>query len=133
DRFIDFHLHAPALTSVSMSERPAELTVEFRPGLVDPMVTPALGNDLVVLSPQDGATVSVPILVTGYVRDFDSRVLVLVTAGANVLIEQIAITAEGERGWLEFGTSLSIPRGPVLVFVGDDEPGGLNGVVIPVT
>ncbi len=133
DRFIDFHLRAPALTSVAMSEGPAEISVEFRPGIVDPLTGPAMDDHLVVLSPRDGATVSVPIPVTGYVREFDSRVLVLVTAGANVLQEQIATTAEGERGWLEYRLTLSLPRGPVLVFVGEDEPGRLNGVVIPVT
>lgn len=132
--FIDLHLNAPVWVRMITGQAPARIEIEMIPGIVDPTVRPNVSENLVVISPQEGVRSRVPILVTGYARGFDSGVLVMATSGANILYEQVLEPAQGP-GWVEFRISLSLPPGPVLVFVGEDQPGpaGLAGVVIPMT
>jgi len=134
DTFIDFHLRNPVLVRMTTAHAPARIELELWPGIVDPTARPTVTGSLVVISPQDGTRRGVPIPVTGYALGFTSGVLVMATAGTSVLYEQVQQTADGP-GWVEFRVSLSLPRGPALVFVGEDQPGpaGLAGVVIPIT
>lgn len=131
--FIDFHLSSPALARVVALATPAEVTVELRPGIVDPTFHPSVSDRLVITSPQEGSQVSPPIRVGGYSRQFEEGVLVIATSGTTILHEELIPASSA--GWSEFRTSLQLQPGPVLVFIGEDQPGpsGLAGVIIPVT
>lgn len=133
--FVDLHLGVSALARVTVHESPAEVVIELRPGILDPVARPSISERLVVTSPVEGARVALLVRVGGYARSFGDGVLIIATAGANILHEQSAETPDNTTGWVEYRATLSLPRGPVLIFVGEDEPGpaGLAGIVIPVT
>lgn len=135
EMFVDLHLAGPTLARVTTEGSPAGVLVELRPGIVDPVSRPLVTDRLIVVSPQEGSRLPVPVVVAGYSRSFDEGVLVIATAGTEILYERMLEPVLRTTGWVEFQVSLVLARGPVLIFVGEDEPGpgGLVGLVIPVT
>lgn len=133
--YIDLHLTGPTRIRLTAFDTPARVVVEMLPGVIPFASRPIVGDGLVVTRPLEGSTSASPIIVAGYVRGFEDGVLVIATAGTETLYEQITPLTPDVHGWIEFRTILSLPSGPILVFVGEDPPGPglLSGVVIPMT
>jgi hypothetical protein len=133
--FIDLHLTGPVRVRVSAFGTPARVVVELLPGVIPVTSRPIVGERLVVTRPLEGSSSASPVIVAGYARNFDDGVLVIATAGTETLYEQTFPLTADVTGWIEFRAILSVPSGPILVFVGEDPPGPglLSGVVIPMT
>lgn len=130
--FIDLHLASPAQARVVVSSSPARLTLHLQPGIVEHPAAPATSDAVVVASPLDGAEVETAVEVNGYVRGDEADVLVIATAGDEVVAKTSAAVAEPLDTWGEFRAALELPAGDVSVFVGEEGPagGGLEGVAI---
>ncbi len=133
--FIDIHLAAPAQARVTVESSPARLILDLQPGIVDYPTRAALSALTVVVSPSDISTGSSPVSIRGYARTFESNVLLIATAGGEVVAEDFTTAADSESTWGEFRTNIVLPPGEVSLFVGeeDQEHGGLEGVTISLT
>lgn len=133
--FIDMHLSAPAQTRIRTSNSPAELEIEYQPGIVD-YALKVESTDLVVLtSPADGAPAEAPIGIEGYSRTFEANVLILVTTGDQLIEETFTTAADYVDTWGEFRTEVTLDPGDYSLFVGDEsaQDGSLQGVTIDLT
>lgn len=131
--FVDLHLTGPVRARLSAADGPARVDLELLPGIIGLSAVPEMSDHLIVVRPYNGSTSQAPILVAGYARGFGAGVLVIATAGAEILYERTVPAAPVEFGWAEFRAVVDIPSGPILLFVGEDlpGPGGLAGLVIP--
>jgi hypothetical protein len=132
--FVDVLLSDPAKARVDVTSSPAAITVELQPGIVDHPTGPEIVDDLVLMSPLDGAATGRTTTVAGYARGFAEGVIVIATSGDAVLGEHRLPPAEDEWMWTEFTTELALDPGTVNLFVGEQLPGtGLEGVSVTLT
>jgi hypothetical protein len=133
--FVDLHLAAPAAARARVTSEPARLTVDLRPGFVE-FKGRALADDVVVVvSPNDGASVPAETAATGYARTFEANVLTIVTQAGQVVSEASTSAADWTATWGEFSQALSLPAGSVSLFVGQASPqdGSLQGITLDLT
>jgi len=130
--FIDIHLAAPAQARVVVESSPAQLVLDLQPGIVDYPTRPALSDFAVVVAPADTSSAPGPVFIGGYARTFESNVLLIATAGGEVVAEEFTTAADSVATWGEFRAEMVLPTGNVSLFVGDEnqEDGSLEGVTI---
>lgn len=130
--FVDLHLSAPAAVRASSSSSPARLTLELRPGFVPFDGESAVDDRLVLTSPTGGSEVGVSTQFLGYARTFEANVVAIVTQDDGVVAEVDTTAADSIETWGEFRLGLTLPPGPVSVFLGevDADNGGLDGVTV---
>ncbi len=133
--FIDFYLAAPAQASVSTTWSPARITLWLQPGIVDYPSGSTINDMVVVTTPQDRTRAGSPVVVEGYARTFESTVLLIATAGNELLAQEHTTAADSVDTWGEFRAVLELEPGPVSLFVGSESPedGSLEGVTISLT
>lgn len=133
--FIDLHLDAPAQSRVEVASSPAQLTLHLQPGIVEYPTPPAISAFVVITSPLDGALVPTTVDLSGYSRSFESNVLIIATAGDEVVAETFTTAADSLETWGEYRATLVLPEGETSVFVGDESPndGSLEGIAIRLT
>ena len=130
--FVDLHLAGPTQARVRIEKSPAKVTLDLQPGIVEYPTAPAYSDLAVLLTPLDGETVGGPLSFSGYTRTFESNVLIIATAGDEVVAEAFTTAAGGLETWGEFQTDVVLSPGDLSLFVGDEnaEDGGLEGVTI---
>lgn len=127
--FVDLHLASPAAVRVSSSSSPARLTLELRPGFVDFEGESSFADEVVLVSPTGGSTVGAATRFIGYAQTTEGAVGAIVTQDGVVVTEGETTAVESPNVWGEFRLDLTLPLGPVTVFVGDaDDEQGLDGV-----
>ena len=133
--YIDLHLASPAQARISVESSPARLVVDLQPGIVEYPTAVAIGDGVVVVSPLDESTQSTVFAVSGYARTFEANVLLIATAGGEVVDQTFTSSADYLETWGEFAADLVIPSGEVSLFVGEKSPvdGTLQGVTITLT
>ena len=94
--------------SVSNPRRHA-LVVDLQPGIVEYPTAVAIGDGVVVVSPLDESTQSTVFAVTGYARTFEANVLLIATAGGEVVDQTFTSSADYLETWGEFAADLVIP------------------------
>lgn len=133
--FIDLHLAAPAQARIRVDGSPARVTLDLQPGIVEYPIVATASDIVVVVTPLDTGVVTPTIEVTGYARTFESNVMIIATAGDQLVAEMNTTAAGGLETWGEFRARVVLPPGEVSLFVGDEnaEDGGLEGVTISLT
>jgi hypothetical protein len=132
--FVDLHLSAPALATVTTSSSPARIIVSLEPGGSDYAGTPAVAVNVVLVTPLEGP-VEVPVLVNGYSRNFEANTIGRIVQGADVLAEGFTTAADWTETWGEFNLTLEpAGSGAADLFVGEQsaQDGSDRGVVIPI-
>ena len=132
--FVDLHLRASAAARASISNSPARLTLELQPGNEDIEEFAATSDLAVVVVPPEGSTVGGSVDVSGYARTFESNVLIIATAGDDLIAETSVTAADSELTWGEFEATVELPAGEASIFAGEEdaEDGGLVGVTVNV-
>lgn len=133
--FIDFHLTAPAFARVAITNSPARMSLELH-AASDPLTAPAVVADrVVVVTPSVASETPTEIEVTGYARVFEANVLLVATMGSEVVAEESTIAADSTATWGEFRAPMTLPQGPVSLFVGEQSPedGALHGANLDLT
>lgn len=128
--FVDLHLARPAAVRARVSDSPARLTVDLRPGFLDFSGSSTVGDEVVLVSPPAGAEVDPLTSFTGYARSGGSPLGIVVTQGGVVMVEADTLTATSPSGWVEFRHQIALPDGEVSVFVGEQGPDGADGVSV---
>ena len=133
--FIDLHLAAPAQARIHVDGSPARVTLDLQPGIVEYPIAATASDIVVLVTPLDTGVVTPTIEVTGYARTFESNVMIIATAGDQLVAEINTTAAGGLETWGEFRARVVLPPGEVSLFVGDEnaEDGGLEGVTISLT
>lgn len=133
--FIDFHLAAPAQARIEVASSPASLTLHLQPGLVEYATGPAISDLVVITAPLEGAVVPTSIDIAGYSRTFEATVLVIATAGNEVVAQTFTTAADWLETWGEFETTLDLMPAETSIFVGDESPedGSLEGITLKLT
>jgi hypothetical protein len=133
--FVDLHLAGPAQARIRTEGTPARVILDLQPGIVEFPTAPAYSDLAVVVTPLDSEILGGTLLVSGYTRTFESNVLIIATAGNEVVAETFTTAAGGLETWGEFQTEIVLPPGNLSLFVGDEnaEKGGLEGVTISLT
>lgn len=132
--FVDLHLSAPALATVTTSSSPAQIVISLEPGGSDYAGIPAIGPNVVVVTPVEGP-VEVPVVINGYSRNFEANTLGRILQGANLLAEGNTTAADWSETWGEFDLTLDpAGSGPADLFVGElsAQDGSERGVVFPI-
>ncbi|MGB7860078.1 MAG: Gmad2 immunoglobulin-like domain-containing protein, partial [Acidimicrobiia bacterium] len=82
--------------------------------------------------PAEGTSTESPVLIEGYARTFESNVLIIATAGDQVVAEEFTTAADSVATWGQFRAQVELPPGETALFIGDEnqEDGGLEGVTI---
>ena len=132
--FVDLHLAGPTQARIQTEGTPARVTLDLQPGIVEYPTAPAYSDLAVVVTPLDGGIVPTTVSVSGYVRTFESTVLIIATVGDQVVAETFTTASGGLVTWGEFQTDVVLSPGEVSLFVGDENAeGGLEGVTINLT
>ena len=132
--FVDLHLSAPALATVTTSSSPARIIVSLEPGGSDYAGTPTVAVNVVLVTPLEGP-VETPVLVNGYSRNFEANTIGRIVQGADVLAEGFTTAADWTETWGEFNLTLEpAGSGAADLFVGEQsaQDGSDRGVVIPI-
>ena len=132
--FVDLHLSAPALASVTTNSSPAQIVISLEPGGLDYPGSPAVAVNVVVITPVEGP-VELPVVVNGYSRNFEANTIGRIVQGANVLAEGFTTAADWSETWGEFTLTLDPGgSGPADLFVGEQsaQDGSDRGVMIPI-
>ena len=132
--FVDLHLSAPALATVTTSSSPARVIISLEPGGSDYAGTPAIATNVVLVTPIEGA-VEVPVVVNGYSRNFEANTIGRIVQGTDVLAEGFTTAADWTETWGEFDLTLEpAGSGAADLFVGEQsaQDGSDRGVVIPI-
>ena len=132
--FVDLHLSAPALATVTTSSSPAQIVISLEPGGSDYAGSAAIAVNVVVVTPFEGP-VDVPVVVNGYSRNFEANTIGRIVQGANVLAEGFTTAADWTETWGEFELILEpAGSGAADLFVGEQsaQDGSDRGVVIPI-
>ncbi|HSL25680.1 MAG TPA: Gmad2 immunoglobulin-like domain-containing protein [Acidimicrobiia bacterium] len=132
--FIDFHLSRPAVARVMVMGTPARVSVELQPGGSEYRAAPAIADNVVLLSPQEGP-VEVPVILSGYSRNFEANTVGRITQGDRVLAEGFTTAADWAETWGQFILSLTPSgSGEAELFAGEQSPqdGSDRGVVVAI-
>lgn len=133
--FVDLHLARPAAVRASVASSPARLTIDLRPGFVSFTGASSVGENIVLTSPEAGATVDAETMFLGYARTLGENVLAVVTQDDQVVTETSTPTADSIGIWGEYRLELDLPQGPVSVFLGEEgsDTGSLQGITVDLT
>ena len=133
--FVDLHLNEKTNARVSVSNTPARLTIELHPASGDIGPAPTVSNRLVLIAPRDGATVDEEVEVSGYARTSEANVLMVATLADDVVLEESTTAADWLNTWGEFRSTVTLPTGPVDLFLGEESAadGSLQGVILRLT
>jgi hypothetical protein len=119
---------------------PARLVVDFRSSGDETSVPPPEeGGNTVVISPRPGETVSDPLTVSGYSRNFEARNnIALLDASGDVVARTNVASNDWAATWGYFETTLEIPpsftgSGTLRVGSQSARDGSFEGVEIPVS
>lgn len=132
--FVDLHLSAPALATVTTTSSPAQVVISLEPGGSAYAAGPAIADNVVVVSPVEGP-VTLPVTVTGYSRNFEANTIARIVQGSSVLAEGFTTAADWSETWGQFDLTLEPSAGgPADLFVGEQsaQDGSDRGVVIPI-
>ena len=132
--FVDLHLSAPALATVTTKSSPAQVIVSLEPGGPDYAAGPSVAENVVVVTPVEGSVAS-PVTVNGYSRNFEANTIGRIVQGSTVLAEGFTTAADWSETWGEFDLTLEPSgEGPADLFVGEQsaQDGSDRGVVIPI-
>jgi immunoglobulin-like protein involved in spore germination len=132
--FVDLHLSAPALATVTTTSSPAQVVISLEPGGSAYAAGPAIADNVVVVSPVEGPVTS-PVTVTGYSRNFEANTIARIVQGSSVLAEGFTTAADWSETWGQFDLTLEPSAGgPADLFVGEQsaQDGSDRGVVIPI-
>lgn len=132
--FVDLHLSAPALATVTTSSSPAQIVISLEPGGSDYVGSPTVAVNVVVVTPLEGP-VEVPVVINGYSRNFEANTIGRIVQGANVLAEGFTTAADWSETWGEFELTLDpAGSGAADLFVGEQsaQDGSDRGVLIPI-
>ena len=132
--FVDLHLSAPALATVVTNSSPAQVVIFLAPGGSDYPSTPAIAQNVVLISPVEGPVES-PVVVNGYSRNQEANTIGRIVQGSDVLAEGFTTAADWSETWGEFTLTLDpTGSGAADLFVGEQsaQDGSDRGVVIPI-
>lgn len=132
--FVDFHLVAPAIAAIGMTEGSGELEVTFEPGGSEFDGVASFADNVVVVTPAPGP-VDVPISVSGYSRNFEATTIVRVTQDGTVVAEDFTTAADWVETWGQFEIDISPEgSGPAELFVGEQsaQDGSDRGLVLDI-
>lgn len=132
--FVDFHLLEPAVAKLSVADGTGEVIVELQRGGSDYDGVASFADNVVVVSPTPGA-VDLPLMVSGYSRNFEANTIVRVTQDGSVVLEDFTTAADWLETWGEFEIAISPPgSGPAELFVGEQsaQDGSDRGLVIDI-
>ncbi|HEX5701026.1 MAG TPA: Gmad2 immunoglobulin-like domain-containing protein [Rubrobacter sp.] len=136
--FIDIFTRKAFLYRVVELGDPARLVVDFKSkgDLKAPL--PAVGGDTVLVEPRQHASISDPLTVNGYSRDFEAaNVITLIDSDGKVLVRRSVPSNDGGRHtWGYFEATLDLPslsgNGTLKVGTENAQEGSFEGVEIPV-
>lgn len=133
--FVDLHLNTPAAARARVQSSPGLLTVDLRPGFLEFNGVSTGQEVIVVVDPPPESEVNRVTTFSGYTRAFESTVTVIVTQGDAVITETSTTAADSTDAWGEFEIELTLPPGPIEVFLGEANPedGSLSGVILDLT
>lgn len=133
--FVDLHLREKAVAKVTVTNSPARLTLELAPGVGDIGPAPLFSDRTVLITPPGDGEVGSEVEVTGYARNAEANVMIVATAGNDVVLETSTTAADWLETWGEFEEEISLPSGTVNLFVGEASPadGSLQGVTVGLT
>lgn len=133
--FVDLHLITPVSARARVEASPARLFIDLRPGFAALSGEPAVGDNVVVVSPGADTSVDRQVPVIGYARTFEANVLLIVTQDGTIVRQQDATAADTAELWGEFRTDIVLPEGVSSLFVGEATPGdgSLEGVTLDLT
>lgn len=120
-------------------EDPGRLVVDFRSSGAETRIPPpAEGGNTVVTAPRPGETVSNPLTVSGYSRNFEAQnEITLLDASGNEISRTSVAANDWAATWGYFEATLDIPEftGPGTLRVGASSArdGSFEGVEVPVT
>ena len=132
--FVDLHLSAPVLATVTTKSSPAQVIISLEPGGPAYAAGPAVAENVVVVTPAEGPVDS-PVTVNGYSRNFEANTIGRIMQGSTILAEGFTTAADWSETWGEFQLTLEPSGGgPADLFVGEQsaQDGSDRGVVIPI-
>lgn len=132
--FVDLVLASSVEARAAALESPARVVVDVVPGRGDLDSFPAIGENIVVISPLSGEA-SYPLGVAGYSRTFEANVVARIRSG-DAAAEFFTTATDYLETWGVFEMEFEAgPLGQVELFVGEDSPvdGSERGVIVPLT
>ncbi len=130
--FVDFHLTAPARVRASLVNGPASVVIELEPGGSSFEGAPAIGDLVVLTSPQPGPS-PVPVVIEGYGRPFEATVVYRFRREDVVILQGTTNATDYSETWGSFAATADPgTNGALQLFVGQlsAEDGSERGVVI---
>ena len=118
---------------------PGRLTIDYRPANVElGFPLPAQAERTVLFEPRVGETVTGPLRVSGYSRNFEaSNTIMLRDPNGNVLLQTTVLSNDWLDAWGYFEALLEIPafERRAILQVGTESPrdGSFEGVDVPIT
>lgn len=132
--FIDFHMAGAAVARISVGSSPGQLLVELEAGGDGYPAAPAIAENIVLVSPVEGA-VENPVALSGYSRNFEANTVGRITQGDIVLAEGFTTAADWSETWGEFSLELNATgSGEADLFAGEQsaQDGSDRGVVLTI-
>lgn len=118
---------------------PARLAIDFKPSGYDLGIPlPARGGKTVVTSPREGETITSPLTVKGYSRNFEAQnTVILKDSGGQIIARKSVQSNDWASTWGYFDTTLEFPdfngEGALMVGTESARDGSFEGVEIPVS
>jgi hypothetical protein len=137
--FVDIFATGAFQYRITELSDPGRLVVDYRPASVSlDFPIPAQTEKTVVFQPRLKETITSPLRVSGYSRNFEAaNTIVLSDSGGNVLSRGTALSNDWAETWGYFETSLEfVPfEGEATLRIGSRSPrdGSFEGVEVPVT
>src|ERR671920_1570939 len=109
--FMDIFAREAFLYRVVELGDPARLVVDFKPKGDLRVPLPAEGGDTVLVEPRPHASISDPLTVNGYSRNFEAaNAITLIDSDGNILVRRIVLgNGRGHHTWGYFEATLDLP------------------------
>jgi Immunoglobulin-like domain of bacterial spore germination len=136
--FVDIFAREAFLYRVLELGDPARLVVDFKPTGGDLKVPlPAEGGDTVLVEPRPRTTISDPLTVSGYSRNFEAaNTITLSDSDGDVLVRRTVMSNDWSSTWGYFEATFDLPpfagKGTLKVGTESARDGSFEGVEIPV-
>ncbi|HET7270560.1 MAG TPA: Gmad2 immunoglobulin-like domain-containing protein [Rubrobacter sp.] len=136
--FVDFFARKAFLYRVLELQDPARLVVDFKPtGASLTVPLPAEGGGTVLVEPRSKATISDPLTVSGYSRNFEAtNTITLTNSDGKVLVRRTVRSNDWSSTWGYFEATFDLPqfagKGTLKVGTQNARDGSFDGVEIPV-
>jgi hypothetical protein len=137
--FLDLFATGAFQYRVTELSDPGRLAIDYRPASVElGFPRPAQAERTVLFEPRAGETVTDPLRVSGYSRNFEaSNTIILRGSNGDVLLQSTVLSNDWLDAWGYFETSLELPafEGQAALQVGTESPrdGSFEGAEVPVT